>query len=781
MVIRWKICVSSASASTATSFSNPIIQENVKQGSLLWWQPQHQSNPPIEGFTTSISYLPGESVDFKMKCSNLSQPSFHLEIYRLGYYRGMGARLVANLSLSRATCQSQPACMWIPGIKMTDCDNWSLSTQWVVPKTAVSGIYLALPTIRDDSLLYGGYIPFIVKQSLDKLGSDILFKTSDPTWVAYNKYGGWNIYGFNHSKDFATRAFAASYNRPFANRLIYPIGQQQNFVLGSEFPMLYWLEKFGYHVSYCAAKDVEDSKFIENYRMLLSVGHDEYWTKEMKDGFIYGRDRGVHLAFFSGNEMFWRVIWQENYQALMKQHHINSTWSTELPVRSYRNFICRKESIDNVSAPHEDLWTGTFTDPRHQSVPDPSNALSGQVFLVNSYRNDSLIVPLEMAKLRFWRNASFVKEEKAYRSPAGVLGYEWDVFVDDIFRPPGLFPVSSSPMMVKESLSEKFGASYRGSGAVVHKATLYRHQQINRQPSAMKANLSTDALCKEEALAKDFSVDRKESSSLVFGAGTIQWAWALSSFRDGDPMPVDLNLQQATMNLFADMGVLPHKTLQNARGVIPLWNDSFDRSVSPKDHLVFPAGSTDKTPPISHILHARPSLLKSSDKRRKGANSPSKQVLSIHGTARDFGGGQVAAVEVSVDAGKTWHLALGGARWRYYHHFEEDDAVVASKKEGFYDWGKYGNGLLVNSTENVLREYFFSEGKLYSERLKAREGKVIIIMSRAVDDSGNLERLPIQQALCAFGNFLDNRVNQSYPATHILRPSQSMKNVIYFL
>ena len=38
----------------------------------------------------------------------------------------------------------------------------------------------------------------------------------------------------------------------------------------------------------------------------------------------------------------------------------------------------------------------------------------------------------------------------------------------------------------------------------------------------------------------------------MFGAGTVQWAWGLDNGGSSDP--TDTAMQQATVNLFADMG-----------------------------------------------------------------------------------------------------------------------------------------------------------------------------------------------------------------------------------
>jgi hypothetical protein len=63
------------------------------------------------------------------------------------------------------------------------------------------------------------------------------------------------------------------------------------------------------------------------------------------------------------------------------------------------------------------------------------------------------------------------------------------------------------------------------------------------------------------------TLHRAPSGALVFGAGTVQWSWGLDSYHDRQPdPPEDRNMQQATVNLFADMGAAP-TSLQS--GLVP--------------------------------------------------------------------------------------------------------------------------------------------------------------------------------------------------------------------
>jgi hypothetical protein len=126
---------------------------------------------------------------------------------------------------------------------------------------------------------------------------------------------------------------------------------------------------------------------------------------------------------------------------------------------------------------------------------------------------------------------------------------------------------------------------------------------------------------------------RTPSGARVFGAGTVQWSWGLDSSHDRGSAAADVRMQQATVNLFADMGVQP-STLMSG--------------------MTAATASSDSTAPASTITAPAPNA----------SITPESQV-TISGTASDTGGGVVGGVEVSTDNGQTWHPATGRGTWTY--------------------------------------------------------------------------------------------------------------------
>ena len=342
--------------------------------------------------------------------------------------------------------------------------------------------------------------------------SDILFQTSDTTWHAYDRYGGASLYWGNGPAS-GGRSYKVSYNRPFINRTETGTGSKEGFLFDSEYPMIRWLEANGYNVSYATDVDTDrrGSAALMQHRVFLSVGHDEYWSAQQRTNVETALAAGIHLGFFSGNEISWKTRWE------------NSIDGTNT---SYRTLVCYKETLANAKIDPTPIWTGAWRDPRFSPPYDggrPENALSGQEWAVNAFRTDPIMVSSTEGKLRFWRNTGIdmLPAGQSATLPAGVLGFEWDEIKNNGFLPSGLVRLSTTTLSVDRYLQD-YGVIF-APGVATHSLALYRHA----------------------------------NGALVFGAGTTQWSWGLDSIHDvAGPAP-DARMQQATVNIFTDMGVQP--------------------------------------------------------------------------------------------------------------------------------------------------------------------------------------------------------------------------------
>jgi hypothetical protein len=569
---------------------NPIVAENQLPGTpASQWDLSGPGSTTLQGFTTDISVNHGSTVYFKIQSGTAN---WRIDIYRLGYYQGNGARLVTTINMTHA--QNQPAPLTDTTTGEVDAGNWAVTASWPVPANAVSGVYIA-HLVDQTNTSNENHIPFIVRA--DESTSDILFQTSDTTWHAYNGWGGANFYGGNGpGGDSAPgRAYKLSYNRPIATRDgVGKYAGWQDALFGAEYAAIFWLEQNGYHVSYIAGVDTARfPSLLGQHKIFTATGHDEYWDTTARANIEAARGAGLNLIFMSGNEVYWKTRWEPSIDG------------SNTP---YRTLVCYKETRYNAPLDPRDAsptwtWTGTWRDPRFSPPADggrPENTLTGTIFEVDSWRSDSIQVPYVMSGLRFWRNTpnvSTLAPGATWTLTQNILGYEWDAAPDNGFAPAGLIDLSSTTLAVNTYLLD-YGST-TGNGTATHNLTLYRD---------------------------------RTSGALVFGAGTVFWSWGLSAEHDGSPTPTDPDIQQAMVNLLADMGAQPG-SLQSG--------------------LVAAVKSTDTTPPTSSI--STPA---------NGAAFAEGQPITISGAASDVGG-SVAGVEVSVDGGATWFRASGTANWTY--------------------------------------------------------------------------------------------------------------------
>src|SRR5262249_32149382 len=426
--------------------------------------------------------------------------NYRLDIYRLGYYGGFGARLVAVVQPSAPLPQTQPACLNDVSTGLIDCGNWAVSATWAVPANATSGSYFAKLGRADPEDGRASHIAFVVRD--DDGGSAILFQTSDTTWQAYNQYGGNSLYVGSPDG----RAYKVSYNRPFTTRGPTP----EDWLFNAEYPMVRWLEANGYDVSYFTGVDAErrGAELLE-HAVYMPVGHDEYWSGGQRSNVEAAGGAGVHRDFFNGNEVFWKTRWES---------------SIDGSGTPYRTLVTYKETHANAKIdPLPTVWTGSWRDPRFSPPADggrPENGLTGTIFTVNccSY---PMPVPSADGKMRLWRNTSVATLAPATTATLAdeTVGYEWDEDLDNGFRPAGLIRMSTTTVSVPERILD-YGSTY-GPGTATHHLTLHR----------------------------------RPGGGLVFAAGTVQWSWGLDDVHDRGSNPPDERMQQATVNLLADMGV----------------------------------------------------------------------------------------------------------------------------------------------------------------------------------------------------------------------------------
>ncbi len=291
----------------------PTVIENLQPGSANWTLTKPALQREIEGYASLTSVNRGGQIKLFV---HTAESSYTFSVYRMGWYGGAGARLMLG-PISR-TGVSQPMPTPDPVTGLTEC-NWTNPYTLTIPYDAsdptvwASGVYLVKLTAGTSGAQ--SYIMFVVRD--DQRMSDFLFQSSVTSFQAYNNWGGKRLYNYLSSNK--VRASKVSFNRPYA-RIANPayaggmgaseflIGGDGGPPAGWEYSMVRFLERQGFDVSYCTNLDVHtDPNLLLSHNGFLSVGHDEYWSREMRQNVTAARDRGVSLGFFTANACYWQI------------------------------------------------------------------------------------------------------------------------------------------------------------------------------------------------------------------------------------------------------------------------------------------------------------------------------------------------------------------------------------------------------------------------------------------------------------------------------------------
>lgn len=310
-----------------SAYGNPTANENTQLGSIGWALLKPALNGEIEGYASQTSVNQGGSIDLHVRTS---APSFNVQIYRMGYYGGAGGRLMQTIGNVARQAQTTP-CLNAAGV--VEC-NWATSATINVPAASstgawVSGVYLAKLT-TNDAANYQSYILFVVRD--DARTAEFVAQLPVSTYQAYNFWGGQSLYTgcLDHDSGWqcgngAQRAHRVSFNRPYgpsrnpaasfgvgAGEFItnvqpvmqgYPISSA-----GVDYNLVRWMERDGHDVKYVTNIDLhQDSGRLIGAKGVILMGHDEYYSKAMRDNLTMLRDDGVNLGFFTSNEIYWKA------------------------------------------------------------------------------------------------------------------------------------------------------------------------------------------------------------------------------------------------------------------------------------------------------------------------------------------------------------------------------------------------------------------------------------------------------------------------------------------
>jgi hypothetical protein len=272
--------------------ANPIQKENRRAGTRSWSLDQTAIPGGIEGYASEVSVRPGQRVRFHV--STRPAARYRIVLYRLGWYGGAGARIVACIPAGcnrdrRGKARRTPRPARGTGLVQA---KWPVTDTFRFPRTAVSGYYLAKLELTRGR--YHGkvtYVPLILRASPSRR-STILVQASVNTWQAFNFWGGKSLYPNSSTR--RTPANHVSFNRPYTALQAVPITW--------EIGLLRFLEREGYDVSYTTDVDTDrNPSELRRHRLVISSGYGQFWSRRMRDAFETARNRGTNLAFFGAD------------------------------------------------------------------------------------------------------------------------------------------------------------------------------------------------------------------------------------------------------------------------------------------------------------------------------------------------------------------------------------------------------------------------------------------------------------------------------------------------
>ncbi|HSZ68835.1 MAG TPA: PKD domain-containing protein [Solirubrobacteraceae bacterium] len=525
---------SAGAAEVSCPNANPIVNENncMGEGTTANQAAIENYSENLGGFTPQSGYELGENVPLKIGTDEPSFPATNVNIavYRIGYYKGDGARLIPAAGATNVPVNNSFQCN--PENTTTgelSCSNWNVT--YTIPGSSlpISGIYEAVFTdVANPEVV--NYVVFPVRNG--KVSSEVLYVLPASDYEAYNTWGCKSLYydacGGADTVAGDPRAVAVSFDRPENEG-----EDQMNRFFGPDAMTVSWLEQQGYNVSY--TDDVATSAnpgILLGHKVDLISGHSEYWSSSTFKGFKAARDAGVSVLSLSANTAYWQTRYENNsrtlvcYKTIQGSSDGNPGATPNDPAATGPNGEIRPEDATTTRrdpgapAGNPDAPPGGRIGPN-----EPENSLFGVMYIGdNDDESFKLAIPAgnpngEYSSSRVWRNTGISTTGSTTLSTP-IVGWEWD----QVPTQPGY--LAQEPEGVKRvtltNVANPEDSFIQDAG----------RERASTPPPGEKAEVS----------AAEY---RAQSGALVFATGTMEWAYGF------DVEPV---IDQATYNVLAEMG-----------------------------------------------------------------------------------------------------------------------------------------------------------------------------------------------------------------------------------
>lgn len=367
----------------------------------LMWRLGHSATPgegipAVFGYVDRHSVVPGEPYGVHLGRREQTPPTRARIVVSRVYGQDPGDRTLAH----RGEWRDVPAFTLDQSVAQVGA-AWPIFEHVMTDSTWTSGYYSVDVEVENGDDVRNA--AFVVVRSIAP-DVHILLKLATNTYQAYNRFGDASLYRDHFSR---SHARMVSFDRPTRSEFF-----------DWEVYYVEWLESFasenGLKVGYATDFDIHSGDVsLIGPALVVSAGHDEYWTIEEFRAF-HARifKHGGSVAFLGGNTAYWQARFVDVDQAPGTR-----TRGRQLVAhKSYRDPIADRDFPSRHS-----LVTTTFRD----SSRLPESMLMGVAYQSNWLSTDRDRV----AHYVVTSHSHPVVLESGYRSGdtiRGVVGYEWD-------------------------------------------------------------------------------------------------------------------------------------------------------------------------------------------------------------------------------------------------------------------------------------------------------------------------------------------------------------------
>ena len=334
--------------------SQAISDENQKPGTGNWRVSNGGAAHDIEGYLNVTSAQRGETVGLYV---STIAPSFTVEAYRMGWYQGLGGRLVWTSTAVPGAVQA--AATRIAATNSYEA-NWNKTTSITIDDQWLPGSYL-LKLVGSTGIQR--WVPLTIRDDASTAAYSIVNAVS--SWQAYNRWGGCSLYDCRGGGQ-GDRSRMVSFDRPYSAE-----AEGSGDFVGNELPLIMRAEERALDVTYMTSVDLHERPLLlTKHKAMVSLGHDEYWSKAMFDGAEGARDAGVNLAFLGANAVYRQVRFEPS------------------DIGADRHMVNYRSTADPIRATDPSQTTVSFRD---SPVNRPEAALIGEQYQCNPVRADLVV------------------------------------------------------------------------------------------------------------------------------------------------------------------------------------------------------------------------------------------------------------------------------------------------------------------------------------------------------------------------------------------------------